>query len=108
MRGFLYFCLGFLVLTLAAVSIAGKRGSMSRKPPIEVFPDMDRQNKVRPQTASSFFADGMASRLPVAGTVARNSHFEDIPLNTGRLTGQTNFVDVNPLKVDEVVMARGR
>jgi mono/diheme cytochrome c family protein len=110
MRGFLYFCLGFLVLSLVTFSIAGRRGSMSRKPPVEIFPDMDRQNKVRPQTGSSFsgFADGMGSRLPVAGTVSRSSHFEDIPLNTGHLTGQTNFVDVNPLKIDEVVMARGR
>ena len=41
MRGFLYFCLGFLLLSLATFAIAGKRGSLSRKPPLEIIPDMD-------------------------------------------------------------------
>jgi hypothetical protein len=108
MRGFLYFCLGFLLLSLAVFAIAGKRGSLSRKPPIEVFPDMDRQPKIRPQTPSTFFADGMSSRLPVEGTVARGSHFEDVPMNTGREPGRTNFVELNPLPISDVVMERGR
>jgi hypothetical protein len=108
MRGFLYFCLGFLLLSLATFAILGKRGSMSRKPPIEIFPDMDRQPKIRPQTPSAFFADGLSSRLPVEGTVARGSHWADIPLNTGHETGKTNFVEINPLPVNEVVMARGQ
>jgi len=108
MRGFLYFCLGFLLLSLAVFAIAGKRGSMSRKPPIELIPDMDRQPKIRPQTRSAFFADGLSSRLPVSGTVARGSNFEDIPANTGHETGKTNFVATIPVKVDELVMARGR
>ena len=108
MRGFLYFCLGFLLLSLATFAIAGKRGSLSRKPPIEVIPDMDRQPKIRPQTPSTFFADGRSSRLPVEGTVARGSHFADVPMNTGRNPGVTNFVEINPLPVNELVMARGR
>jgi hypothetical protein len=108
MRGFLYFCLGFLLLSLATFAIAGKRGSLSRKPPIEIIPDMDRQPKIRPQTRNAFFADNLGSRLPVAGTVARGSHFEDVPANTGRETGKTNFVETIPIKVDELVMARGR
>jgi mono/diheme cytochrome c family protein len=108
MRGFLYFCLGFLLLSLATFAIAGKRGSMSRKPPIELIPDMDRQPKIRPQTKSAFFSDGLGSRLPVAGTVARGAHFEDLPTNTGHETGKTNFVESIPVKVDELLMARGR
>lgn len=108
MRGFLYFCLGFLLLSLATFAIAGKRGSMSRKPPIEIFPDMDRQPKIRPQTPSAFFDNGLSSRLPVDGTVARGSHFQDVPMNTGRMPASTNYVELNPLPVDEVVMARGR
>ena len=108
MRGFLYFCLGFLLVSLAVFAVAGKRGSLSRKPPIEVFPDMDRQPKIRPQTPSAFFADGRSSRMPVAGTIARGSHWQDIPMNTGRETGSTNFVATNPLPVNELVMARGR
>ena len=108
MRGFLYFCLGFLLLSLAVFAVAGKRGSMSRKPPIELIPDMDRQPKIRPQEPNAFFADGRGSRLPVEGTVARGSNWQDIPLNTGRESGSTNFVAANPLPVNELVMARGR
>ena len=108
MRGFLYFCLGFLLLSLAVFAIAGKQGSLSRKPPIEVFPDMDRQPKIRPQTPSAFFADGRSSRLPVEGTVARGSHFQDVPMNTGHMPGSTNFVELNPLPVSDIVMARGQ
>ena len=88
MRGFLYFCLGFLLLSLVTFAIAGKRGSLSRKPPIEVIQDMDRQPKIRPQTPSAFFAD--------------------VPMNTGRMTGSTNFVEANPLPISELVMERGR
>lgn len=108
MRGFLYFCLGFLLLSLATFAIAGKRGSLSRKPPIEVFPDMDRQPKIRPQTPSRFFDDGLSSRLPVAGTIARGAHYEDVPMNTGHMPGVTNFVELNPLPITETVMDRGR
>jgi mono/diheme cytochrome c family protein len=103
-----YFLLLFLIAIALAVGIAGSRGKPSRKPPIEVFSDMDRQPKIRPQTPSDFFADGKASRLPVQGTVARGSHFLDNPVNTGLVTGTTNFVVVNPLKVTEQLVARGQ
>lgn len=103
-----YFVLGFLLLCVLVVGIAGFRGSPSRKPPIEVIPDMDRQPKIRPQTPSDFFADGRASRLPVQGTVARGSHFLDIPMNTGMETGTTNYVATSPLPINAQVMARGQ
>src|SRR5687768_18170017 len=103
-----YFLLAFLLLCALAVSIAGFRGTPSRKPAIEVIPDMDRQPKIRPQTPSDFFADGRASRLPVQGTVARGSAFLDHPINTGLVTGTTNFIAVNPIAVTDQLMARGR
>jgi len=62
-----YYTLAFLCLL--TVSVMGFRGMISTRPPIEVFPDMDRQAKFRPQTASKFFGDGRADRLPVPGTV---------------------------------------
>ena len=66
---FAYFTLIFAVaLTL---SVMGFRGMRSSEPPMEVFPDMDRQGKYKPQGASKFFADARADRPPVAGTVAR-------------------------------------
>jgi len=103
-----YFLAGFALLVALVVSVAGFRGSMTRKPPLEVFPDMIRQPKVRPQTGSEFFANQLNSRLPVVGTVARGAAYEDIPLNTGFVTGTTNFVELNPLPVSAELLARGR
>ncbi len=34
--------------------------------------------------------------------------FEDSPVNTGRITGTTNFVETNPLPVNEALLQRGR
>jgi len=57
-------------LAVAAVILAGC-GTTSRHPQYEVFTDMRRQPKYMPQAASPWFADGRASRTPVAGTVPR-------------------------------------
>lgn len=103
-----YFILAFLLACALVVSIAGLRGTISRKPPIEIFPDMDRQPKVRPQKPSAFFANNHESRLPVEGTVSRGEHYLDNPLDTGMVTGTTNFVTVNPMKVTPQLMARGQ
>ena len=67
-----YFVLGFFLVCIAVVAVAGFHGKMSRKPPIEVFPDMDRQPKLRPQTHDNFFANGLSSRLHVPGTIPRS------------------------------------
>ena len=60
-----YLLAGFFLLCLVIASIAGFRGDKTRRPPIELFPDMDRQPKLRPQTHNSLFADQFSSRLPV-------------------------------------------
>lgn len=117
-----YFIIGILLLGIAAASLAGFRGSKSRKPPIEVFPDMDRQMGHRPQTTDGFFSDGRSSRLPVPGTIDRSAPyrlstadtnlvafpFQDLPVNTGRVTGTTNFVENNPFEITPRFIARGR
>ncbi|PYM13732.1 MAG: cytochrome c class I [Verrucomicrobia bacterium] len=113
-----YFLSGFILLCVVVVSIAGFRGDKSRRPPIELFPDMDRQPKLRPQTHSSFFPDQLSSRLPVEGAIARSRPvvlggkeiypFEDNPLNTGRIPGATNFVETIPLPLTEQLLARGQ
>jgi mono/diheme cytochrome c family protein len=66
LRGFF---LIFLLSGVALVAIFGFRGQKSTGSPIEVFPDMVRQPKVRAQAPLGFFADGRGSRVPVAGTV---------------------------------------
>jgi hypothetical protein len=105
-----YILLVFVLSVAAVVAIAGKRGDISRQPPIELFPDMDRQPKLRPQTETRnlFWQDNLSSRLPVAGTVARNSPFELTPANTGRVPGTTNFVAINPMPITHQFLARGR
>lgn len=103
-----YIFLFFLVCTAAVVLIAGKRGDISRKPPLEFFPDMNRQPKLRPQNVDAFFADGRASRLPIPGTIANDdTTYADTPVNTGRVPGTTNFVDMIPVPVTAKLLERG-
>jgi hypothetical protein len=103
-----YFLLIFGLAVITVMLVAGKRGDMSRKPPLEVFPDMDRMPKLRPQTHADFFADKMSSRLPVAGTVARGSAYQDAPVNTGKHPGTTNWIENIPVVVNETLLKRGQ
>jgi mono/diheme cytochrome c family protein len=113
-----HFLVILAVCVVAVIAIAGKRGSVSRRPPLEVFPDMDRQLKLRPQQPNGFFVDGLSSRLPVPGTVAQGPAIQtlagpaaswgDAPVNTGCLAGTTNFVETNPLPVTSALLRRGQ
>jgi mono/diheme cytochrome c family protein len=112
-----YFLAIFALCVLATVGVLGFRGSHFRKPPRYIFPDMERQPKLRPQTANAFFGDGMSSRLPGAGAIARSQpiqvgdkliySWQDTPVTTGRVTGTTNLVELNPLPVTAELMQRG-
>jgi mono/diheme cytochrome c family protein len=118
MRQLLYIILILLTVVAVGVGIAGRQGRLSRQPPIEVFPDMDRQLRLRPQQPNDFFSNGLNSQLPPRGTVARSEAlqtvngpvyaYEDAPVNTGRVTGTTNFVETNPLPVTGPLLQRGR
>ena len=112
-----YFFLALALAVIAVVSIAGPRGSHSTKPPFEIFPDMNYQDKVKDQVASPFFADGVAAREPIPGTVAMEmpaqndywasgkwdeTHWGDgIPVHEARNGGRA-------LQLDSADMARGR
>jgi mono/diheme cytochrome c family protein len=63
-----YLVLFFVLVT--AVSVLGFRGSLTTRPPLEIFPDMDHQAKYKPQAESRFFADKRADRPTPAGAVA--------------------------------------
>jgi mono/diheme cytochrome c family protein len=108
-----YFITGFAVIVCLLISTAGFRGAFTRNSPIEVFPDMDRQAKVRPQAPNLFdkvfgAGDGRGSRLPVAGSVARGAAVDDQPANTGRKAGSEDWVEVNPLGMNLDTLERGR
>jgi mono/diheme cytochrome c family protein len=112
-----YAILSLILVVVIVVSFAGFRGGHSSRPPMELFPDMNYQDKVKDQVTSAFFADGMASRPPIDGTVAFEmpaqndywatgkwdiSHWGDgIPVHAARDGARA-------LQVDEADMNRGR
>lgn len=106
--------LGVIALSVVAVVVvAGFRGSKTRRPPIEIWSDMDRQFKLRPQTKAGFYAwaNNLSSRLQVAGTVSQQDGFRDNttwaqnPVNTGKEAG--GFVEVNPVPINLEMLKRG-
>jgi hypothetical protein len=113
-----YFLLIFVVCTLAVVGIAGKRGTLTRNRPIQIFPDMKQQLKLRPQTPNGFFANSLSSQLPVAGTIPQAKPvviggkeyfpYEDAPVFTGRVAGTTNFIENSPMPMTAQLLERGR
>lgn len=112
----------FVFIIAAVVSIFGFRGALSEKTPIEIFPDMDRQVKYKPQGENSFFEDGRNDRPIPVNTVARGNYlnyqqvfsedFEDTVLgNTSFLQGKNpdgTWVAKLPIEVDYSLMERGR
>jgi hypothetical protein len=96
---------------LAALLLAGAtagcvRGCPSSRPPIHLNPNMDDQEKYRAQSESRFFYDGSSMRVPIPGTVARGELRTDSRVFQGREADGT-FVRVNPLEVNEALLARG-
>ena len=103
-----YFLLIFALCVVAVMGVFGKRGHYFKQPPLEIFPDMDRQPKLRPQQPALTFANGRSSQEPVPNTVARGDHYENNAINTGLQPGTTNFVVTIPVPVTEQLMARGK
>ena len=120
-----YFYLIFFLTCVTVIGLAGFRGSKSRQPPIELFADMVRQNKARPQSPGEFFADARSSRERPDGTVERSQPYEvngqlllvngnpvypyeEAPMNTGRIAGTTNFIDASPLAITRLLLDRGQ
>lgn len=64
-----YFFIGLGLFLVGLFALAGFRGQKGGKPPIEIFPDMDHQPKVKAQVPSEFFTDERGNRQPVPGTV---------------------------------------
>ncbi len=114
-----YVLIGIAMIVFMVVSLAGFRGDMSRKPPLEVFPDMDRQPKLRPLEPNSFFENGMSSQPLVKGTVRRSEPIllangekvypfqKNHHVNTGFAEG-TNTVASIPIPVTMELMKRGQ
>jgi mono/diheme cytochrome c family protein len=105
------------LLVVLTISIAGFRGRLSTKPPVEVFPDMDRQAKYKPEAPSPFFADGRADRPLPPGVVPRGRSIAPDPdflraddfLYRGRAADGSFARGFPPqLVIDERFMQHGR
>ncbi len=83
------------------------RGRPSDKPPIHLNPNMDTQDKYKPQTQSEFFADQSAMRMPVEGTVAIGQLREDGSYYFGK-NSDGSFVQTNPVTLTRELMLRGQ
>jgi mono/diheme cytochrome c family protein len=112
-----YFFLALALAVIGGVSIAGFRGQHSPRPPIEIFPDMNYQDKVKDQVPSAFFADGNSARAPIPGTVAEEMPAQNDYWATGKWddTHWGDGIPVHdavdggrPLRIDAADMARGR
>jgi mono/diheme cytochrome c family protein len=92
----------FLIGTAAAVSL-GTYLTLNKLMYIVPFDWMSQQDKIIPQSASTFFADTRGMRLPVEGTVARGF----IPYPFKGIAEPTEFLD-NPFVVTKENMELGK
>ena len=86
----------------------------SRTPPIQVWPDMKKQEKFLAQSAvepggelSKIFKDGRSNRRPVEGTIARGQLRLDNVMSTG-LVNSTTYAGQNPLPLTEDTLKLGQ
>lgn len=82
-----YFLLLLTFVSLLVLAMAGLRDysflpHKTKLPPIELFADMVRQDKVKAQAPSAFFADGRGARAPIQGTVPMGYTQPSAPLST--------------------------
>lgn len=116
-----YILLTFFLLSVTVVSILGLRGCKSTRPPLEIFPDMDRQPRYKPQAENDFFPDRRNDRPVIAGTVPfvtdnqkcypftapKDAFSENIYLTTGK--NEEGIFDTGfPIPVTRQLMDRGQ
>jgi mono/diheme cytochrome c family protein len=89
-----YCALPLLAIVAALTFLTGCSG-VQRNPPIEVWDDMKRQGKFKPQMENTIFADHRDSRVPPDGAVARGHLNEDTTYYTG-MVGEM-YVGKNPV-----------
>lgn len=112
----------YVLVIAVTVSILGFRGTLTEKEPFEVFSDMDRQAKYKPQAENGFYLNGQNDRLPPKMTMSRGNALEmkevfatDYTANSATkellLSGKDadgEFSDVFPYPVDFELMQYGK
>jgi mono/diheme cytochrome c family protein len=94
------------ILLVPFACIARARHGLSDKPRIHIIQDMDNQPRFKAQQENPLFADGRASRPPVAGTVARGRLEADDFFYRG--VSGADWAAGFPLPLTEALMQRGR
>lgn len=113
-----YFLALYVLCIAVVIGVLGFRGTHFHKTSLYIFPDMEWQLKLRPQQPDPFFANGRTSQPHVPGTIPRGTPiqtpaglvypYEEVPVNTGRVSGATNFVELNPLPITAELLDRGQ
>jgi|HubBroStandDraft_6_1064221.scaffolds.fasta_scaffold841936_1 mono/diheme cytochrome c family protein len=88
------YCALPLVVIVLALMFLSACSSVQRDPPLEVWDDMKRQGKFKPQMENTIFPDHRDSRVPPDGVVARGHLNEDVTYYTG-MVGEL-YVGKNP------------
>lgn len=115
------FFLIYFFLVALGLTVLGFRGCKSTQPPLEIFPDMDRQMRFSEQGKSGMFEDGRMDRAPIPGTVPTvtdeqapyanltpdNRFREDDYVASGKLEDGT-FGDGLPVEVSYEAMQEGQ
>jgi mono/diheme cytochrome c family protein len=103
---------GLLILASAAAvpfSLAAlARVSTNTSTRFHIVPDMDFQQKYKPQRKNTFFEDQRAMRLDVAGTVAVGELRDDDHFYQGKLNGKFATTFPPQIEISEQTMARGQ
>ncbi len=98
----------FIIIPLGLMLLIGCTGhNVSEKPPIHLVQNMDEQEKVKQQSESRFYADGLAMRQPVEGTVARGWLREDSAGYYLGLNDDGSYMAVNPVAGEAGLLHRG-
>lgn len=94
-------------LLLLSLLLMSCRGQLSEKPPISPQQNMQFQNRFNAQEENEFFANNMAMRPPVEGTIARGNLRQNSELYQGR-DENGNFITEIPLDVTQSFLYRGK
>lgn len=95
------------ILLLSGLFMLSCRGHISEKPPIHPNQNMDFQERYNAQEVNPFFADSMAMRPPVEGTIARGQLRHD-DLYYGGVDENGDLVQDIPVDVTEEFIYRGK
>lgn len=96
-----------IVACTALLAVAGGcRGQSSDEPPIHLNPNMDDQAYYQAQEPSTLFANNMAMRPEVPGTVAVGELREDDHLYRGMIAGAV--ATTLPMPLTSALLERGR